>query len=73
MTTLKKFLNSADANLCAAFLQNAGIEATVFDDSAYGGALGAIRNSVRVVVPDEQVEQAKAVLAEYQLGEDVEG
>ncbi|MGI9240912.1 MAG: putative signal transducing protein [Verrucomicrobiales bacterium] len=73
MTTLKNFLNSAEANLCAAFLKNAGIDATVFEDSAYGQALDAIRSSVRIVVPDEQLEEARTVLEEYQRGEDVEG
>lgn len=73
MTILKRFLNSMDANLCASFLQNEGIDAEVFDDSAYGGALGAIKNSVRVVVPDEQLEQAREALKGYELGEDVEG
>lgn len=73
MTTLKKFLNSAEANLCASFLQNAGIEATVFEDSAYGQALDAIGSSVRIVVPEEQLEEARTVLEEYQRGDDVEG
>ena len=73
MTTLKCFLNSAEANLCATFLQSAGIDATVFEDSAYGHALDAIKSSVRIVVPDEQVEEARSVLEDYQLGGDVEG
>jgi hypothetical protein len=73
MTILKRFLNSMDANLCASFLQNEGIDAEVFDDSAYGGALGAIKNSVRIVVPDEQLEQAREALKGYELGDDVEG
>ena len=54
-------------------LQNEGIDAEVFDDSAYGGALGAIKNSVRIVVPDEQLEQAREALKGYELGDDVEG
>ena len=73
MTTLEKFLTSAEANLCAAFLQNSGIDATVFEDSALGDAIGAFKNSVRLVVPDEQLEEAKTVLAKYQKGDDVEG
>ena len=74
MTVLERFLNSMDANLCASFLQNQGIDAEVFDDSAIGGdGLGAIKSSVRLVVPDEQVERARIALAEYQKGDDVEG
>jgi hypothetical protein len=73
MTTIKKFLNADEANLCAAFLQNAGIDATVFEDSAYGNLLNAIANTVRLVVPDEQLDEAKTVLEDYQRGDDVEG
>jgi len=74
MTIIERFLNSMDANLCASFLQNEGIDATVFDDSAIGGdGLGAIKNTVRVVVPDEQLEKAREAMKNYQLGDDVEG
>ena len=74
MTIVERFLNSVDANLCASFLQNEGIDASVFDDSAIGGdGLSAIKSSVRVVVPDEQLEQAREAMKDYQRGEDVEG
>lgn len=73
MTILERFLHSVDANLCAAFLQNEGIDASVFEDSALGDGLGAIKSSVRVVVPDEQLEEARAALKNYQKGDDVEG
>lgn len=73
MQTLEKFLHSSDANLCAAYLQNAGIDATVFEDSSFGDGIGAFKNAIRLVVPDEQFEEAKKVLAEYQKGDDVEG
>ena len=73
MTTLEKFRTSAEANLCASFLQSSGINATVFEDSALGDAIGAFKNSIRLVVPDDQLEEAKLILAEYQKGDDVEG
>ena len=73
MKTLERFLHSADANLCAAFLQNQGIDATVFEDSALGDTIGALKNAIRIVVPDEQLERAKEILTEYHRGEDVEG
>jgi hypothetical protein len=72
MTTLEQFLNVDDANLCASFLQNEGIDATVFEDSAYAGGLGAISSSIRVVVPNEQLEEARKVLETYKRGDDVD-
>ena len=73
MKTLERFLTSAEANLCAAYLQNADIEATVFEDSSLGDSIGAFKNAIRVVVPEAQYEEAKKVLETYQKGEDVEG
>ena len=73
MKTLEKFLHSTDANLCAAYLQNAGIDATVFDDSSFGDGIGAFKNAIRLVVSDEQYEEAKKIYEEYQKGDDVEG
>ena len=74
MTILERFLNSAEASLYASFLQNEGIDAEVFEDTAFGeSGLGAIKNSIRVVVPDEQVDQALEALKNYQRGDDVEG
>ncbi|MFT4550175.1 MAG: hypothetical protein ACI9UA_005167 [Pseudoalteromonas tetraodonis] len=73
MKTLERFLTSAEANLCAAFLQNAGIDATVFEDSSLGDSIGAFKNSIRLVVPDEQFDEGKRVLGEYQKGDDVRG
>jgi hypothetical protein len=73
MTTLKKFLNVDEANLCAAFLHNAGIDASVFEDTAFGGGVDAIEGTNRIVVPDEQLEEAKSVLTDYLRGDDVEG
>jgi hypothetical protein len=73
MKTLKEFFRSSEASLCASFLQNAGIEATVFEDSAFGDALDSTKSAVRIVVPDEQFAEAEEVLKDYQLGDDVEG
>jgi hypothetical protein len=73
MTTLKKFLNIDEANLCASFLQNAGIDASVFEDTAFGGGIDAIEGTNRIVVPEEQLDEAKELLKEYQKGDDVEG
>ena len=73
MKTLERFLTSAEANLCASFLQNSGINATVFEDSTFGDGIGAFKNAIGVVVSDEQSEEAKRILGEYQKGDDVEG
>ena len=73
MKVLEKFLHSSEANLCAAYLQNAGIDATVFEDSSFGDGIGAFKNAIRLVVSDEQYEEAKKILEEYQKGDDVEG
>ena len=73
MKTLEKFLHSSDANLVAAYLQNAGIDATVFEDSSFGDGIGAFKNAIRLVVSDEQYEEAKKIYEEYQKGDDVEG
>ena len=73
MITLKEFLNIDEANICASFLQNAGIEASVFEDTSFGGGIDAIKGTNRIVVPEEQLEEAKKVLEEYHRGDDVEG
>ena len=73
MKTIERFLTSAEANLCASFLQNAGIDATVFEDSSLGDSIGAFKNAIRVVVPDDQFEKAEEVLKTYEKGDDVEG
>ena len=63
MKILRSFSKSEDAYLLATLLQDSGIDAVVFDDNAYGGnILGAIKNSIRIEVPDDQHDAARKVM-----------
>jgi hypothetical protein len=63
MTILQKYSKSEDAALDASWLMSEGIDATVIEDSGYGGnAFGFIEGSIRIEVPEEQLEQAQELL-----------
>ncbi len=63
MQILRSFSKSEDAHLLATLLRDNGIEAFVIDDNAYGGnLLGAIKNSIRIEVPDDQHAAAREVM-----------
>lgn len=65
MVRLKSFSKVENAHTTAAFLRSLDIEATVIDESSFGGnALGATPNSIRIEVPDEQLEDALKALEE---------
>lgn len=64
MKILRSFAKSENAHLLATLLRDNGIDAYVIDDSAYGGnILGAIKNSIRIEVPEDQLDRALEVLA----------
>ena len=65
MPVVRTFLKSEDAFVAASLLESEGIDATVIDDSAYGGnLLGATKGAIRIEVPENQLERAKTVLGE---------
>lgn len=66
MTILRSFSRSESAHAAATFLRSREIEAVVIDDNAFGGnILGAMKNAIRIEVPEEQVEEAKRLLEEW--------
>ena len=65
MPTLKTYQKPEEAYVDAGFLCSMGIEAVVTRDPAYGGVLlGVIESPQRLDVPDAQLEQAIALLAQ---------
>lgn len=63
MQILRSFSKSEDAHLLATLLRDHGVEAIVIDDNAYGGnILGAIKNSIRIEVPEDQHALAREVM-----------
>jgi|GEM_PF-1197199 len=75
MIAIKNFAKSEEAHLCAAWLQNNGIEATVIDESAVGGNLlgSTTPGSVRIEVPVTQEELAHQLLVKYETDSEVRG
>ena len=53
------------ADLCRMFLESHGIEALVFDAQSYGYSEGAMVG-VRVMVLDDDVDEARRVLRDYE-------
>lgn len=70
MRILRSYATSEEAHLAATFLRSSGIDAVVFDDSAYGGnVLGAAgRSSIRIEVPDQTYDEARKALDVFQEG-----
>ncbi len=67
MVTLQAFSKAEDAAVFCSLLASQGIEAVLVDESSFGGnALGATPNSIRVDVPEAQVERAREILREEQ-------
>lgn len=63
MQILRSFSKSEDAYLLATLLRDNGIETYVIDDNAYGGnILGAIKNSIRIEVREDQHALARKVM-----------
>ena len=53
------------ADLCRMFLESHGIEALVFDAQSYGYSEGAMVG-VRVMVLDDDVDEARRALRDYE-------
>jgi hypothetical protein len=60
-----RFNKPFEADLCRMFLESRGIAAVVFDAQSYIYAEGALVG-VRVMVLDEDLEQARRVLRDYE-------
>ena len=52
------------ADLCRMFLESYGVHAVVFDAQSYGYSEGAM-TGVRVMVLDEDIDQARRALIDY--------
>jgi hypothetical protein len=64
MKKLRAYSKSEEAYTDAAFLCGMGLDATVYDERGYGGnLLGLSGESIRIEVPDEQLEEAVRLLA----------
>lgn len=65
MAFLQSFGKAEDAQTCATYLSSCDIDATVIDDMAFGGNMLGLSNpgSIRIEVPDEQLAEARALLA----------
>jgi hypothetical protein len=59
-----RFNRAFQADLCRMFLESYGVQAVVFDALNNGYSEGAVVG-VRVMVLDEDVDEARKVLAEY--------
>ena len=74
MVTIASFQNAENAHLFRAFLNGRGLEATVLDENTvqaawyYSGAIGG----VRVVAADDDREEAREGLREFESSLDLE-
>lgn len=59
-----RFSQPFQADLCRMFLESRGVEAVVFDSLSYAYSEGAL-TGIRVMVLDEDLEQAQDVLRDY--------
>lgn len=59
-----RFSRPIEAELCRMFLESHGVQALVFDAQSYTYAEGALVG-VRVMVLDEDLDDAKRVLRDY--------
>jgi hypothetical protein len=70
LPTFRSYTKSEDAYSDAAFLCGMGLDATVFDERAFGGnLLGPIAGSIRIDLPDEQLAAAEEILAQRESTE----
>lgn len=69
MIDLKSYGKQEDAALDAAWLGSNGIEATIVDESGYGGNFlaGTMPGTIRLQVHEDQEEQAREILAEKSM------
>ena len=59
-----RFDKPFQADLCRMFLESHGVHAVVFDAQSYGYSEGAM-TGVRVMVLDEDIDQARTALIDY--------
>lgn len=65
MEILRAYSKSEDAWLAATLLQSRGIDAIVIDDNAIGGNLfGVQKSAIRIEVPVDELDEARAILEE---------
>jgi hypothetical protein len=64
MATFRSYSKSEEAYADAAFLCGMGLDATVFDERAFGGnLLGNGVSGIRIELPDEQITEANQLMA----------
>ena len=64
LTELARFATPLQAELARMFVESYGIDAVVFDANSHGNSEGAIIG-VRLMVPEDQAEEAREAMAEY--------
>jgi hypothetical protein len=64
LVELARFYTPLQADLARLFVESYGINAVVFDGNSFGNSDGAII-SVRLMVSEEQLEDAREALRDY--------
>jgi hypothetical protein len=64
LVEVARFGSPMAAELARAFLESYGLEAIVFDANSFGNSEGAMI-TVRLMVVDEELEEAREALREY--------
>jgi hypothetical protein len=68
VTTICTFTNQAEAGFCASFLQAHGVDAVLLDEGSFAWNFAGHSIPIRLQVPEEQVEAARACLASATSG-----
>jgi hypothetical protein len=68
MTTIRNYLNPAEAGLAKSLLEAAGIPAFVADEDSTSSGYGTVLGGVRLQVQDADVERARQILKDQQAG-----
>ena len=63
MITIATYLNIMDAELAKSRLEDNGIQAFIADEASYSIGYGSVVGGVRLQVPGNEVERAKAMLS----------
>jgi hypothetical protein len=61
-----RFYTAAEAQMASSYLASAGVESWVFDAGINLVELGGIAAPVRLMVDEQQLDDARAILAEDQ-------
>ncbi len=62
MTTIRTFVNSAEAGLCLSFLQANGFDAVLLDEGSFQVNYASMVVPIRLQVPEEQAAEGLALL-----------